>query len=282
VTCSICRRNLASVGVLCEDCCDELATADAISPEQISTHGTDATHAAFVDVWGRLHPLDPVTTVGRRCQTFTLLDPSVSRQHATIAQAAERWVMSDLDSANGTFVDDVRITEPTRLRDGAKIRFGQLAFFFIEDSSHIPATRPRRSISQTIRAPSEPGASSATLEIPAQSRRRVAFKLHEATGGGGFIEIDGKQLQLTIPQLELVALLVRKMLADAGTDDDIRGFVQTADLRTLSLDAVEPDFDNVRQLIRRVRRAMIKADIGDIIESRQGLGYRLRVIPELA
>ena len=35
----------------------------------------------------------------------------------------------------------------------------------------------------------------------------------------------------------------------------------------------------VKQLVRRVRRALIKSEIGDLIESRHRFGYRLRAIP---
>ena len=69
------------------------------------------------------------------------------------------------------------------------------------------------------------------------------------------------------------------MLADAEKPDDMRGFVAMTELMKLSLDVSDPGEDHVRQLVRRVRRALVKAEIGDLIEARRGVGYRLRVIP---
>lgn len=76
-------------------------------------------------------------------------------------------------------------------------------------------------------------------------------------------------------------LLIDRMLADADEDEPRRGFVPMSELVTrLSLDA-EPSETNVRQLVKRVRRALLRAGIPDVIESRHGRGYRLRVTPHL-
>lgn len=267
--------------MLCVDCRDELTPPRTISPEQIATHGIDPTPAALVDVWGRLHWLDPRTTIGRRRQVLTILEPSISRCHAEATIERDAWSLRDLDSANGTFVDDRRITRPALLLDNARIRFGHIAFYFLTEATSFPAPRPRRAISATIRAPTDPGASSTTLEIAAESRPVVMLRVHESTGGGGVIEVDGKSVWLTIAQLELVARLVERMIADVDADDDVRGFVPASELMRLSLDSTEPGFDHVQQLVRRVRKALVKAEIGDIIESRHGLGYRLRLMPHL-
>lgn len=263
------------------DCRDELAPPRPIAPEQIATHGIDPTSAALVDVWGRLHWLDPRTSIGRMRQVVTILEPSISRRHADVTLEGAAWILRDLDSANGTFIGERRNTRPTLLLDNMKIRFGHIAFYFLAEATSLPAPRPRRAISATIRAPTEPGASSATLEIAAESRPGVTLRVHEATGGGGVIEVGGKPVWLTIAQVELVARLVERMIADVDADDDVRGFVPASELMSLSLDSTEPGLDHVQQLVRRVRKALVKADIGDIIESRQGLGYRLRLMPRL-
>lgn len=263
------------------DCRDGLRPASSITPEQIATHGIDPTPAALVDVWGRLHRLDPRTTIGRMRQVLTILEPSISRRHADVTIERDAWSLRDLDSANGTFVDGRRSTRPTPLHDKTKVRFGHIAFYFLAEATSLPAPPPRRAISATIRAPTEPGASSATLDLAADCRPEVALRVHEATGGGGVIEVGGKPVWLTIAQVELVARLVERMIADVDADDDVRGFVSASELMSLSLDSSEPGLDHVQQLVRRVRRALAKAEIGDIIESRQGLGYRLRLMPHL-
>jgi DNA-binding response OmpR family regulator len=109
----------------------------------------------------------------------------------------------------------------------------------------------------------------------------LAFKMHEPTGGGGgLIEVSGKRVQLTTTQFELMALMIRRMAGEAHQPEIVRGFVRSSELiADLSWDTREPSENHVKQLVRRVRRALIKSEIGDLIESRHRFGYRLRAIP---
>lgn len=52
-------------------------------------------------------------------------DPNVSRHHAQIDSDAEGWIVRDLGSTNGTFVNGKRIAGPTRLGDGDRIAVGR-------------------------------------------------------------------------------------------------------------------------------------------------------------
>jgi hypothetical protein len=110
--------------------------------------------------------------------------------------------------------------------------------------------------------------------------RHAEIKVSEPTGGGGgIVQIDNKPVQLTLAQLELVTLLIGRMETDTDKDADLRGFVSVSELLgKISLEASLPRDAHVRQLIRRVRRLFMKADLGDLIESRYGLGYRILVI----
>lgn len=253
MSCPICHRNVATVGLLCESCHDEIADPP-VAPDQIVSHAIDPRPAVLVDSLGRGHALQAETRVGRNHQVLTILDVSVSRLHAAIALDHGAWLVSDLGSERGTFVGERRVTSPALLFDGELVRFGRVAFYFIEQL--FPASQP--------------------------GRRTMTFRFHEPTGGGGgVIEIDGKQLQLSVAQLELLHALVDRMLADDAASDDTRGYVQVSALIHLSLNTAMPGVEHVRQVIRRLRRAFIKAAIGDLIESRHGLGYRLRVMPRL-
>lgn len=68
------------------------------------------------------------TTVGRdpSCD-IVLADGSVSRKHARIEQRGEDWAVVDQGSANGTFLDSVRIAEAA-FRHGQEIRFGAMTY----------------------------------------------------------------------------------------------------------------------------------------------------------
>jgi len=68
-------------------------------------------------------------TIGRE-RTDVLLDDDgeVSRNHAVVRQSSEGFEVEDLGSTNGTFVNEQRISEPTRLSSGDIVRVGQTRF----------------------------------------------------------------------------------------------------------------------------------------------------------
>jgi len=74
--------------------------------------------------------LGPRTSLGRvRDNEISIQKPSVSRKHAVIALTPEGYVITDLDSGNGTFVNDERV-KTRKLQDGDRVRLGDRAFVF--------------------------------------------------------------------------------------------------------------------------------------------------------
>jgi hypothetical protein len=255
--------------VLCEPCAGELAGSEAIAPQQLQLRTRRRANAALVDMWGRAYPLDPSTPIGRADlpNGLVIVQPSVSRNHAVI-ELEGSWRVRDTGSKAGTFVND----NPVRaapLRHGDRVRFGDIALVFVETASPLPP-QPEQIDTPTVRAPPKgtepPTWPAVELQVP-------------RGGGGGLAVIDGKQVQLTTPQIELMSLLVQRMRSDAGKPDELRGYVSLPELMKLSLDVADPGEDHVRQLVRRVRRALIRAEVGDLIEAKRGVGYRLRVKP---
>ncbi len=61
---------------------------------------------------------------------LVLSDPTVSRLHAAIHATPEGYEFEDLGSTNGTFVEGRRITGPTRLQPGQRIRLGSTTLLF--------------------------------------------------------------------------------------------------------------------------------------------------------
>ena len=87
---------------------------------------------------GQSHPLNGVVVeVGRAvdCQISLAHDRRVSRQHARLERDREEWFILDLDSANGTFVNDQKVRQ-TKLQVGDRIRLGDTQFEFLPLSSH--------------------------------------------------------------------------------------------------------------------------------------------------
>ena len=300
--CPTCNARPAEIGVLCEECRDELSSPIRITPEQIQLHGARPTAAALIDLWGRPHPLDPRTLVGRQVEAngLAVLDPSVSRHHAHLTFDSGQWTIRDLGSANGTYLNDQPVDAPTPVKSGDRVRFGHIAFYVIDDMTRLPPAKATpRTFTTTMRAPEVPAAASSPgIPIPMPLSDSAAvdfgedettnvglpeleFKMHEPTGGGGgVIEVGGKQVQLTATQFELMALMIRRMASESNQPELVRGFVRSSELiADLSWDTREPTENHVKQLVRRVRRALMKAEIGDLIESRHRFGYRLRAVP---
>jgi serine/threonine protein kinase len=71
------------------------------------------------------HPLSgEIVMVGRdRTCSIVLSHPAVSRRHARITMSGTSWVLEDLKSANGTFVNNTRV-ERAKLKAGDVVRFG--------------------------------------------------------------------------------------------------------------------------------------------------------------
>ena len=286
--CPICSERPAEVGVLCEECRDELSSPIRISPEQIQPRVQNPTTAALVDLWGRALQLDARTLIGRQvdAQGIAVLEPSVSRHHAHLTLDGATWTVRDLGSANGTYHDDKLVEAPSTIQHGDRIRFGHIAFYLVEDIDRLPSPKQARTVTTTLRPPM-PGDKARASAFEEEEHTDVGlpemrFAMHEPTGGGGgLIEVDGKQVQLTTTQFELMALMIKRMASERHQPELVRGFVRSSELiADLSWDTREPSENHVKQLVRRVRRALMKSEIGDLIESRHRFGYRLRAIPK--
>ena len=82
---------------------------------------------------GRRFPLDKDEFVlGRGSDCDIQVDrDSVSRRHAKIVRDGENWAVEDLNSTNGSYVNDVQITARTTLRDGDLAKIGAAIFKFL-------------------------------------------------------------------------------------------------------------------------------------------------------
>src|SRR5438105_3750137 len=119
----------------------------AVSPEQLkhTVHGIEAvvppraSGAAFASFLARSGGLmgqrlpvkTPVVNLGRAdYNDIVLPDPSVSTSHAKLQRREGVWVLVDLDSTNGTFVDGERVRGEAPLAPGATVRLGDVQLLF--------------------------------------------------------------------------------------------------------------------------------------------------------
>lgn len=79
-------------------------------------------------------------TIGRKPgNSLVVQDASVSGNHCELLRTADGWLLRDLGSTNGTFVDGARISLPTNLRAGAKFALGTVVFLVGAGSVAPPA-----------------------------------------------------------------------------------------------------------------------------------------------
>jgi pSer/pThr/pTyr-binding forkhead associated (FHA) protein len=76
-------------------------------------------------------PLLPVTTLGRGLtNTIVLADGYASAEHARLTQVEGRWWLADLNSRNGTFLNEVQIQpgKPVAVVEGDMLSLGSVRF----------------------------------------------------------------------------------------------------------------------------------------------------------
>ena len=72
------------------------------------------------------------TTIGRSPDNDIFLDDvTVSRKHAVLEQNGNQFLIEDLGSLNGTFVNRRRIESPTQLESGDEVQIGKYRLSFI-------------------------------------------------------------------------------------------------------------------------------------------------------
>ncbi len=81
---------------------------------------------------GRRFELPDVQTfVGRDSRALPITDNTVSRRHAELLPTEDgNWILKDLSSANGTYVNGTRVLRTHQLKAGDQIRVGRTLFVF--------------------------------------------------------------------------------------------------------------------------------------------------------
>ena len=80
---------------------------------------------------GRVYetPTEPAL-IGRSAEQIHLSDHSASRRHAELRPSNGSWVLVDLGSSNGTYLNGQRIQSPVALKHGDQIKVGQTLLVF--------------------------------------------------------------------------------------------------------------------------------------------------------
>jgi pSer/pThr/pTyr-binding forkhead associated (FHA) protein len=98
---------------------------------------------------GQVFPLTqaPVSIGSRTGNTIILADPQASHHHATIYWQGGAFIVQDMGSASGTYVNEKRVTSPQILRHGYVLRVGN-TIFDVQLAPTADRTEQRRAMPQ--------------------------------------------------------------------------------------------------------------------------------------
>lgn len=262
-TCLRCGAD--SRGGLCAAHAAVLARCDDITAEQILAPSVEAPSVWLIDQWGSARGLGDTEIVGRSHEdcSLSILHHSVSAIHAQLAVVEGRLRVADRGSLNGTYVNDERVRVGMS-GEGDVLRFGEVCFFV---ATGEPASRQQRGAGRTVPSKAEDVA----------FRARVQAGTHELElvqrVGGGLIRGAEASIELARLEFDLLRLLALRM---RERRDPQLSFVSARELADgLDFNSRDADSDNVRELVRRVRKKLRQAGVPELIESRQRVGYRL-------
>lgn len=76
--------------------------------------------------------IDSDLTIGRSNDNDIIIrDPFISKNHAKITKDEDELFLIDLESANGTYLNGDRVMDVVKLRNGDRLKLGQLEFIFV-------------------------------------------------------------------------------------------------------------------------------------------------------
>ncbi len=120
---------------ICTTCGDDLANKRASYDRYLGPNGRPILARLSIQnglMAGRSYRFhQDVTTIGRiNGNDLVISERTVSRRHARLWFSDGRWYLEDLQSANGTFVNNIRIYQPVVLNDNDVINFGDEVVVF--------------------------------------------------------------------------------------------------------------------------------------------------------
>jgi len=133
----------------------------------------------------RLSVKTPIVNIGRAdYNDIVIPDESVSTSHAKLQRREGVWVLVDLDSTNGTFIDGDQIKGDSPLTPGATVRFGEISTVFepTDDSEGVAkggSTRVMEVLTmspQPPKSPAKPAAAKPAAASPAAAKPAAPAK----------------------------------------------------------------------------------------------------------
>jgi hypothetical protein len=264
------------VGSLCRACALEAAPCEGLIPDHLRStiEPTDAA-AWVVDGFGAAHAIATKTTMGRNHEgELVVLASSVSREHAELRKVDAGWVVRDLGSRNGTFVDGARASGRVALRHRALLKVGDVALWFLAEPIHEPISPP--SI-----ATASAGGGLVRYNVVPDGVELCLVGTTDATAGGALLSRGNggdawAERALAPLEYQLLRALCSRAVEEASSPSAVRGCVATKQLaRDLPFQSKYANEENVRQVVRRLRAALGEVGAESVLAVAPGRGYYL-------
>jgi pSer/pThr/pTyr-binding forkhead associated (FHA) protein len=145
---------------------------------------------------GRVIPVSlPQFLVGRdsKCH-LRPASQSISKRHCELLNRGEKWFLRDLNSTNGTFVNDEQVTGEREIQDGDILKIGPLEFGV---SIEVQAEKPTE-VEKDTKAPeatAAPAAAAPAHDPEVLDEDAVGSMLLELTGDEQASKEDGDSLE---------------------------------------------------------------------------------------
>jgi DNA-binding NtrC family response regulator len=240
---------------------ETLETRDPSAPKLTTARapGIVVVHSVDADVWVPIALEARRLVIGRSQDGFAALaDERISREHAIVEHRDGRWLVRDLKSRNGTWLDGVSVHGDATANGPAVLRVGKTVALLLADIG-LPLTSPRspngvgRVFRDMLAAAERIAARGASLYVHGESgagKELVASAFREAgpNAAGPFVTVNCA----TIPAgLAERLLFGAKRGAYSGASHDVVGHVQAANDGVLFLDEVgELDLEVQAKLLR--------------------------------
>jgi DNA-binding NtrC family response regulator len=239
----------------------------------------------------RTIPFSDFMTLGRdpECQV-ALTEESIADRHARIEKRDQFYVLRDLRSSEGSFVNNMRVMEAC-LQDGDIIRIGNQEIVFLEKEDE-PGVFPIKSRNEIWNQELQRLYQVAKTEFPililgpsGTGKDVIAQKLHECSrrARGPFVSVNCSALSETLIESELFGHIKGSF---TGAINDRKGAFEAARGGTLFLDEIG---DLTYSLQAKLLRALenneirpvgadhnVKTNVRIIAATHQNLGQRIK------
>jgi S1-C subfamily serine protease len=221
---------------------------------------------------GQVHVFSrPHIAIGRHPGVDLRFDPqhdlAVSARHAAIVRQGAHWIVRDLDSRNGVFVNGHRVTGDTRLADTDQIRFGPdgptAEFRLVPD--HVPdgpldAGGPRAAAASTTSTTQR-----IRVEVGRQTRHLrlvITALLLVVVAGGVALALSGREARRT--EAALAALQARSDSVRAAADQALRALRGKLEELAAALRTSQAEVARLQELLRDAQRSGDAGAVDDL------------------